>query len=392
MAVLKDVVLVGAGHAHVGVLRSFGLSPTPGVRLTLITRQVHTPYSGMLPGLIAGIYDYEGAHIDTRPLARFADARLYIAEATGFDLDKKHVICRERPPVPYDVLSIDIGATPSARDIPGVADHAIPVKPIDGFLARFEGARDRIIAAGGRSHIGVVGAGAGGVELILSMHRRLVREVAAAGFDPSQLRFTLFSATEEILPTFPSAMRQRFVRLLHERGISVLGGSKVMEVEAGAVRIEHSGQIPLDEVFWTTAAEPAQWLARTGLALDEQGFIRVASSLQSISHAEVFAAGDVAMIEGYRLPRSGVYAVREARPLARNLRRVIAGQPLIRYKPQRDAMYLLSTGERYAIGTRNGITFGGAWVWKLKDWIDRRFMAKFKQLPERKSTQPWHKS
>lgn len=392
MAVLKNVALVGAGHAHVGVLRSFGLSPTPGVRLTLITRQVHTPYSGMLPGLIAGIYDYEAAHIDTRPLARFADARLCIAEATGLDLDKKHVICRERPPVPYDVLSIDIGARPSARDIPGVADHAIPVKPIDGFLARFEGARDRILAAGGRSNVGVVGAGAGGVELILSMHRRLTRELATAGFDPSQLRFTLFSATEEILPTFPKAMRQRFVRLLQERGISVLAGSKVMEVEAGAVRVEHRGHIPLDEVFWTTAAEPARWLARTGLALNEQGFIRVEPTLQSISHAEVFAAGDVAMIEGYRLPRSGVYAVREARPLARNLRRVIAGQPLIRYRPQRDAMYLLSTGERYAIGTRNGITFGGAWVWKLKDWIDRRFMAKFKQLPERKSTQPWHKS
>jgi selenide,water dikinase len=392
MAVLKNVVLVGAGHAHVGVLRSFGLSPTQGVRLTLITRQVYTPYSGMLPGLIAGIYDYESAHIDTRLLARFADARLHIAEATGLDLDNKRVICRERPPVPYDVLSIDIGATPSARDIPGVADHAIPVKPIDGFLARFEGARDRIIAAGGRSRIGVVGAGAGGVELILSMHRRLTREVATAGFDPSQLHFTLFSATEEILPTFPKAMRQRFVRLLHERGISVLTGGKVMEVEAGAVRIEHSGHMPLDEVFWTTAAEPASWLADTGLALDEQGFIRVAPTLQTISHAQVFAAGDVAMIEGYRLPRSGVYAVREARPLARNLRRVIAGQPLIRYRPQREAMYLISTGERYAIGTRNGITFGGAWVWKLKDWIDRRFMAKFKQLPERKSTQPWHKS
>src|SRR5690606_3742276 len=121
---------------------------------------------------------------------------------------------------------------------------------------------------------------------------------------------------------------------------------------------------------------------RTGLALDDQGFIRVAPTLQSVSHPEVFAAGDVAAIEGYSLPRSGVYAVREGRPLNTNLRRLISGKPLIRYRPQGDALYLISTGERHAIGSRNGITFGGRWVWKLKDWIDRRFIAKFNALPE----------
>src|ERR1043166_777433 len=189
--VIKDVVLLGAGHSHVGVLRRFGMHPLPGVRFRLITREVHTPYSGMLPGLIAGTYAFDDAHIDTGPLARFARARLYRDEAIGLDLASRRVICRDRPPVPYDLLSIDIGSTPNVYDVPGAADHAIPVKPIGGFLARFEALRERVLAAKGRARIGVVGAGAGGVELLLSVERRLRRDVAAGGGGPAGLALTL---------------------------------------------------------------------------------------------------------------------------------------------------------------------------------------------------------
>jgi selenide,water dikinase len=380
--ILKDIVLVGAGHSHVGVLRMFGMKPMPGVRLTLITRQVHTPYSGMLPGMIAGLYAPDEAHIDTGPLTRFANARLYHSEASGLDLRAKQVICRDRPPVPFDILSINIGSTPSARQIPGVAEHAIPVKPIDGFISRFEAARARVLEAKGRARIGVVGGGAGGVELLLSLHRRLTRDVAAAGFDPSGLTFTLITASDELLPTFPARMRRRFAEILHERGIGVVAGGKAMEVRADAVLVEGNGPVALDEVFWTTRAAPAAWLADTGLALDDHGFIRVSETLQSVSHPDVFAAGDIASIDGHAPPKSGVYAVRSGPPLAGNLRRILQGRPLARYKPQREALYLISTGERHALGARNGHTVEGAWVWTLKDFIDRRFMAKFNELPE----------
>jgi selenide,water dikinase len=380
--VLKDIVLVGAGHSHVGVLRMFGMRPMPGVRLTLITRQVHTPYSGMLPGLIAGLYDHDQAHIDTGPLSRFAHARLYHDEAVGLDLAGKRVICRGRPPVPYDLLSINIGSTPSARQIPGVAEHAIPVKPIDGFMERFEAVRARVLKAKGRARIGVVGGGAGGVELLLSVHRRLTRDVAAAGLDPSGLAFTLVTASDELLPTFPARMRQRFAAILRERGIGVVAGGRATEVRADAVLVEGNGPVALDEVFWTTRAAPARWLADTGLALDDEGFIRVGETLQSVSHPDVLAAGDIAAIDGHAPPKSGVYAVRSGPPLARNLRRLLEGKRPLAYRPQREALYLVSTGERYALGARNGFTIEGAWVWTLKDFIDRRFIAKFNDLPE----------
>jgi selenide, water dikinase len=380
--VVKDIVLVGAGHSHVGVLRMFGMDPMPGVRLTLITRQVHTPYSGMLPGVIAGIYELDQAHIDTAPLTRFAEARLYHSEVIGLDLIAKLVICRDRPPVPYDILSINIGSTPSAREIPGVAEHAIPVKPIDGFNERFEAARQRILEAKGRSRIGVIGGGAGGVELLLSLHSRLIRDVTAAGFDPSALAFTLVTSSDEILPTMPPRMRRRFAELFRDRGIKVVTSSGVTEVRSHAVIIAGKDPIFLDEVFWTTRAAPARWLADTGLALDSEGFIKVSETLQSVSHADVFAAGDVASIEGHARPKSGVYAVRSGPPLAINLRRSLEGRALTRHKPQREALYLISTGERYALGTRNGLTLEGAWVWALKDFIDRRFMEKFNVLPQ----------
>ena len=381
----KEIVLVGAGHAHVEVLRRFGLNPLPGVRLTLITRRVLTPYSGMLPGMIAGLYTHDQAHIDTWPLSRFAGARLYHSEVIGLDLAAKRVLCRDLPHVPYDILSIDIGSTPSAHEVPGVQEHAIPVKPIDGFIERFEAARARILQAQGQARVGVVGGGAGGVELLMSLHRRLTRDVADAGFDPAGLAFTLITDSREILPTFPSRMRHRFAELLRERGIRVMAGSTVVEVQPRGVMVKSAGLVALDEVFWTTRAAPAPWLADTGLALDPDGFIRVNTTLQSVSHPDVFAAGDIAAIEGHALPKSGVYAVRQGPPLAANLRRMAGGKPLRPYKPQREALYLISTGERYALGARNGFTIEGAWVWTLKDFIDRRFMARFNRLPRKEA-------
>src|SRR5215471_717716 len=180
---------------------------------------------------------------------------------------------------------------------------------------------------------------------------------------------------------FPRS-RRRFARILRERGISVVTGSKASEVRADAVLVDGNGAVALNEMFWTTRAAPANWLADTGLALDPEGFIRVSETLQSVPHPDVFAAGDIAAIEGHAPPKSGVYAVRSGPPLAGNLRRMLMGRPLQRYKPQREALYLISTGERYALGARNGFTFEGAWVWTLKDFIDRRFMAKFNELPQ----------
>jgi len=380
--VVKDVVLAGAGHAHVTVLRMFGMKPIPGVRLTLISREVHTPYSGMLPGLIAGHYGFDDAHIDTAPLTRLAGARLYQDEVVGLDLAARRVICRDHPPVPYDLVSLDIGSTPNTSGVPGANEHAIPVKPIDGFLGRFEALRGRVLARKGRARVALVGAGAGGVELLLAVEYRLKREVAQGGFDTGGLSFVLISDVADILPTFPPAFRARFRAILAARNIAVVASAPVIRVEAGRLMFDGHAPVEADEILWTTRASAAPWLAKTGLPLDAQGFLRVADTLRVIGRDDVFAAGDTIAFAARELPKSGVYAVRAGPVLADNLRRTLTGRPLRPFRAQRDALYLVSTGDQYALGTRNGITVEGAWVWRWKDWIDRRFMRKFNELPE----------
>jgi len=377
--IVKDVVLVGAGHSHVTVLRRFGMDPIPGVRFTLISRELHTPYSGMLPGLIAGHYGFDDAHIDTGPLARFAGARLYQDEVVALDLAGRRVICRDRPPVPYDLLSLNIGSTPNTGSVPGASEHAIPVKPIDGFLGRFEALKARVLARKGRTRLALVGAGAGGVELLLSVEHRLRREVTRAGFDAAALSFALVSDVAEILPSFPAAFRARFQRILAARGIAVFSGVPVTRVEPGRLLLDGHAPVEVDEILWTTQAAPAQWLAKSGLPLDARGFLAVDDTLRAA--VDVFAAGDTIAFATRDLPKSGVYAVRAGPVLADNIRRTLTGRPLRRFRPQGEALYLVSTGDRYAVGTRNGLVVEGAWVWRWKDWIDRRFMRRFNELP-----------
>ena len=379
--VVKDIVLVGGGHAHVSVLRKFGMKPMPGVRLTLITRDIHTPYSGMLPGYVAGHYGWDDVHIDLGPLARFAGARLYHGEVEGLDLGERLVHVPGRPPVPYDLLSINTGSRPRTIEVPGALEFALPVKPIDRWLRDWEALQARVQASEGAFRILVVGGGAGGVELALSTQHRLRGLLREKGDDASRLDYALLTDGPSILPTHNAGVRRRFERVLGERGIAVYRNSKVISVEPDGVHVEGGAFEPADAVLWVTSAAAPQWPAKSGLAVDEEGFITVDASLRSVSHPEVFAAGDIASLPDPR-PKSGVFAVRQGPVLTENLRRAAAGRALRAYRPQKHFLGLISTGDPYAVASRGNWSFEGKLLWNWKDWIDRRFMQRFNELPE----------
>ena len=386
--VLRDIVLIGGGHSHVGVLRMFAMRPQPGVRLTVICTDTDTPYSGMLPGYIAGHYDFDEVHIDLRRLAAFAGARYYRDEVTGIDRAARRVICRQRPPVSYDLLSINIGSTPRLGQVPGAGEHAVPVKPIRRFNERWLALFERVRAHAGTTTIAVVGAGAAGVELTLAMQYRLRHELVRRGHDPDQLRFHLFSAEAEILPTHNAAVRRAFESVLAERGVTLHRGAEVSRVDAGRLQTAAGEVLDADEIVWVTQAGGAPWLAATGLALDESGFIRVNEALQSETDPLIFAAGDCAAMNGHRLEKAGVFAVRMGLPLAENLRRSVTAQALLPYRPQSRWLALISTGDRHAVASRGWLYARGDWIWRWKDWIDRRFMRRFSEFEPMAATAP----
>lgn len=378
---LRDIVLVGGGHSHVGVLRNFAMQPVPGVRITLLCADAHTPYSGMLPGYVAGHYTFDDVHIDLSRLAVFAGARFVCAEVVGLDRATRKVVLRDRPPVGYDRLSINIGSMPQVAQIPGAAGHVVPVKPIFQFIQRWIALLERVRRHPGRTTIAVVGAGAGGVELLLAMQRRLAQELRGLERDPGELAFHLFTSDNTILPTHNHYVRRCFMSVLARRGVTVHVSAAVRQVEDGRLRTDDGQWFDADEIVWVTQAGGAAWLCDTGLALDERGFVRVNDHLQSINDPLIYAAGDVASIDGRPLEKAGVFAVRMGRPLAENLRRSIQEIPLSRYRPQRRWLALISTGDQFAVASRGLLGFSGAWVWRWKDWIDRRFMRRFSDFP-----------
>jgi selenide,water dikinase len=380
--VVKDLVLVGGGHSHIAVLKRFGMRPMPGVRLTMICREMHTPYSGMLPGLIAGHYDYDEAHIDLGPLCRFAGARLFHDEATGLDLNGQAIECRGRPPVRYDIASFNIGSTPRTCDVPGATGNVVPVKPINQFMAHWQRMIDRILARNNGVRIGVVGTGAGGVEILLAVQYRLRQMLYERGRTDDHVEFFLFGDTGAVLPDHSPRARRAFERELRVRRVQVLAGEAVTEVAPGRLVTARGVEFALDEILWVTAAGAAPWLAASGLRVDAQGFVAVNDALQSLSHPAVFAAGDIASVENHQRRKSGVFAVRQGRPLADNLRRALQGRPLQPFRPQQRFLSLITTGDKYAVASRGNWAMEGRAMWRWKDSIDRRFMRRYNVLPE----------
>ena len=373
---MKHLVLIGGGHSHLAVLRAFGMAPPPDTRLTLICNVVHTPYSGMLPGLIAGHYRFDDAHIDLTPLSEFAKATFVNDTVIGLDPDTRLVKRTGGPPIPYDLLSINVGSAPATKGVPGAAEHTVPVKPISGFLSHWDALQARLAADDKPCRIAVVGGGAGGVELLLALQHRLSQEPHA-----HRLHFHLVTEEGELLSTYLPRIRQTFHRTFAARGITLHTNHRVSRVETGRLHCENGGTLAFDEILWVTAAGAASWPAEAGLSVDGRGFIAIGETMQSVSHPEVFAVGDIASMATHPRPKSGVFAVKQGPALAENLRRHLAGDPLAPHIPQSKYLSLISTGDRYAVGSRGGWTMRGKLMWHLKDWIDRRFIATYTDLP-----------
>ncbi len=371
---------MGGGHAHVEVVRRFGMKPERGVRLTLVSMPVDTPYSGMLPGYLAGHYGFDDCMIDLRRLCRFAGARLVVGRASGIDRTARQVSLAGRPPLPYDLLSIDIGSVPETGGIAG-AEHAVPLKPIPAFLERWAKVEALAEVRNGAVRIVVIGAGAGGVEAAMALHSRMnARFQQSASKEKNTTgrpQFTILSMTPEIMPGHAEGVRRRVLSALRRNGFAVEAGETAAAIEPGRVLCKSGRAFEHDAAILVTQGGAASWLRETGLDVDARGFLKVGPTLQSVSDETVFAAGDCAAFDSAALPKSGVYAVRQGPVLAENLRRVVRGGALQTFRPQRRVLSLISLGEKRAVASKAVFAAEGDWVWRWKDRIDRRWMARY---------------
>jgi selenide,water dikinase len=361
---VKRVVLLGGGHAHLHVLEALALQPLPAAQVTLVSSHAQTLYSGMVPGLVAGHYAPAECAIPLAPLAGRARVERIEATAVGLDAAARCLRLADGRTLAYDVLSLDTGATIDRDAIPGAREHALFVRPIEHFVHLSE--PFFALAAERPLSIVVVGAGAGGVELAMALQHRL----------GERARVALVTGGTPPLPDHPPAVGRRALRALKRLRVTVFE-DRCVEVGARHAVLGRGTRLACDAPVLATGASAPTWLRDSGLALDERGFVATGPTLQSRSHPEVFAAGDVATRTDAPHPKSGVYAVRAGPPLALNLRRFVAGGALEPWQPQRRALGLLSCGARRAIATWGPWSAEGRWVWWWKDRIDRAFVARF---------------
>jgi pyridine nucleotide-disulfide oxidoreductase family protein len=369
---LQQLVLLGAGHAHLHVLARLAHVPLPGVAVTLVTPSARQHYSGMVPGYLQGAYAEAELAVDLRQLCRAAGARLHLAAADRIEPARRLVVAGGDT-LEFDVLSVDVGSAAAGLDTPGAREHAFALRPMSRVVALRE-AVDRAVAAraGGPVAIAVVGGGAGGVEVALALHRR----VTAGGGRPA---VTLLEGGPAIVGDFAPAARARILGVLGARGIALLTGRPVTAVGAGAVTAAGGPPVAADVTVWLAGAAAPGLLTASPVARDARGFLHVDATLRAVDGAPIWGAGDcVTLAEHPATPRAGVYAVRAGPVLDRNLRAALtgAGAPA-RCRPQRSFLALLNTADGKAILRWHGMVGHTRWAWWLKDRIDRRFMRRY---------------
>ncbi|MBB5516814.1 selenide,water dikinase [Rubricella aquisinus] len=369
----RDVVLIGGGHTHALVLRKWGMAPLPGARLTLINPAPTAPYTGMLPGHVAGHYPREALDIDMVTLARHAGARLILGAVSAIDRSTRRITVPGRAPIRYDIASIDIGITSAMPELPGFAEHAVPAKPLGPFAGAWEAFLDAARARTLPANVAVIGGGVGGVELSLAMAERMRR----AGL--SEYRITVLEAGPVALNGIGEGARRALLAHMARLGVTLRTDAHPAQIHADHIVLADGDTLPAGFVTGAAGARPHGWLADTDLDL-EDGFIRVDECLRS-SDPAIYAVGDCAHLSHAPRPKAGVFAVREAPKLAHNLRADLTGGQRKPFHPQRDYLKLISTGGKGAVADKFGLTFDGAYLWRLKDRIDRKFMDQFTHLP-----------
>jgi len=373
-----DLVLLGVGHTNAHLLRMWRMRPIADCRLTCLSDFPVATYSGMLPGVLAGDYPPDRMEIDLVRLCAAAGARLVLDPVVGLDQQARTLLFERRPPLPFDVLSIGIGSTPSMSDLGASSPLVTPIKPMQTFLRRLQNKCAEVLAQRPDRpiRIVVVGGGAGGVEICFCLPG-LAKRMA----EQPTLQISLVHGGKEVAPGSSAGLQQEVEAEFKKQGVTLLRNRRATGIENEdsqlRLQIDQGDDITADVVIWATGAVASPLLGDLGLPTDDRGFLLVDEHLRSTAGGPIFAVGDSGSRVTDPTPKAGVYAVRQAPILWDNVQRTLKGEPLKPYVPQRGFLKILNTGDQRGILEYKGFSFQGGWCWKLKDAIDTRFMDKY---------------
>lgn len=370
---MLNLVLVGGGHSHSIVLKLWSKKRVSGVKVTLISNVKNTPYSGMLPEYISGFYSYEESHINLVKLAEVAGIELIIDEVINIDGDEKIVSCKSGLKISFDVLSLDIGSSPEKSQIEGANLYAIPIKPIPLFLEKWHKIID--LAQNNpddKMSLTIVGGGAGGVELALNIHHKLIKVLST-----KNLTINLIHRGKRILSNHSLSLSKKLTKILEQNQINIYLNQEVKSIDNQKITLFSGKNIDSNYTFLVTQASAPIWLKNSSIETDIKGFIMVKNTLQSVNYPYIFASGDIANIRDYLCPKAGVFAVKQGIPLYQNLCLYLTEKPLILYYPQKNYLNIIGTGNKNAVASWGNIAGESPLIWYWKQYLDDNFMKQF---------------
>lgn len=370
---MKKLLLIGCGEAHGEVLRQLAVSPAANADIALVAPSCDLLFSARVPALVAGHLDGADCRVDLSPLARAAGVRHLADRVAGLDLDARIAVTSGGVELEFDFVAIDAGATSMDADVPGLGQFALLARPADVFLQGWERVRE-LAQEGALARLTVVGGGVEAVELLLAMHFNLRRTLSSEGF--AACGFSIVTEGERLLETLPESVGRAAEAACLARGISVLRGAAVVEVERDAVRLSNGARLASDITIWAAGTRGARWLGVSGLACDPRGLPRVDAHLRSTSHKRVLVAGSGASAEAREMPSIGS---RDGPLLAASLRQALAGEPPVAAPPARAPITFVTLGSRHALAARGAVPLNGpAWLlWRYKNWLDARSRRRF---------------
>jgi len=364
----RRLVFVGGGHVHLLSLKYADQFMQAGAEVTLIAPDRFHYYSGMGPGMISRVYRPEEVRFDVQSMVESRGGKFIKDRVVSFDPADRTLFLQGGGKISYDLASFNIGSHIPMDRIPGAEREGIPVKPIENLESTREQilqkCRDRI------AKVLIIGGGPAGVELAGNIWR-LARD------HNTEAEISLASSRDRVLPNLPEKAGRLAQESLSQRGIQILSNFRVTSMEKGLARSQAGMDVTYDVAILTTGIMPQGIFADSGLETSEDGALLVNDYLQSTNSPDIFGGGDCIAIRGKRIDRVGVYAVREAPILFRNLLAAVRGEPLSPFKPQKQ--YLLI----FNLGDGSGLLVWGSWVWKgrlafsLKNYLDTSFMSKF---------------